>query len=247
MWKFCLGRLPVCRAARLFALLALVSLSLSATTVDLHFDSNSPSVAIQRVVNAEGWIDTSAEVFYMTQLGGTYPEDLLPVGPSFYAFCIEPREFISPGGTYTYTVAPLSQGTTNIGGMGEAKANQLRELFGRFYPLFGVPLDQQHAAALQIAIWEIVRETNGTLNVSNGTTQFRNEGLAGTMALAQSYLAQINGLGPQAPGLLALISGTETVPGTQDLLVQAPEPGTLGLAGLACLILLGAIRRRRPA
>jgi len=146
-------------------------------------------------------------------------------------------------------VASLSQGTTNIGGMGVTKANELRELFGRFYPVFGVPLDQQHAAALQIAIWEIVREDSGTLNVYGGNTRFRNESVAGTIALAQTYLDQIDGHGPLARGLLALISGTPSVPGTQDLVVQeaVPEPGTLGLAAFACVAFLGVIRRRLRA
>ena len=109
-----------------------------------------------------------------------------------------------------------------------------------------MPLDQQKAAALQIAIWEIVREESGTLDVGSGITRFRYESMPGTMDLAQSYLDQIDGHGPWAAGLLALISGTQTVAGTQDLIVQdLPEPGTLGTAALACLASLCVIRRRR--
>jgi hypothetical protein len=249
MWKFCVPAHTARRAAQLFLLVALLPMLLTAETVYLHFDGTSASVGINRVVDGANWYDTSAEVFYMTQLpGGTFPDDLMPKGSSFFAFCIEPREFISEGGDYWYTVAPLSQGTTNIGGMGEAKALKLEELFGRFYPVFGVPLDQQKAAALQIAIWEIVREDSGTLDVHAGNTQFRNETLVGTIDLAQSYLSAIDGKGPRAEGLLALISGSLTVPGTQDVIVQdLPEPGTLGLAGLACAVLLGRVRRRLAA
>ena len=248
MWKSCVPAQPARRAAQLWLLFVLAPMLLTADTVYLHFDGSSTSVGINRVVDGANWYDTSGEVFYMTQLGGTYPDDLMPKGTSFFAFCIEPREFISPGSSYWYTVAPLSQGTTNIGGMGEAKALKLEELFGRFYPVFGVPLDQQKAAALQIAIWEIVREDSGTLDVYAGNTQFRNETLPGTIDLAQSYLSEINGKGPKAGGLLALISGTTTVAGTQDIIVQdLPEPGTIGLAALACAVLLGRFRRRRAA
>lgn len=249
MFKSCVRWKPARHAVRLFSLLVLGSLSLPASTVHLSFDSTSTSVDIIRTVDGVNWYATSAEVFHMTQLpDGTFPGDLMPVGTSFFSFCIEPREFISAGSSYWYDVVPLSQGTTNIGGMGSAKALELQELFGRFYPVFGAPLDQQHAAALQIATWEIVREDSGTLDVYSGNTQFENESLPGTIALAQSYLAQIDGHGPLAAGLLALVSGSLTVPGTQDIVVQnLPEPGTLGLAGLACVLFLGAIRRRPPA
>lgn len=96
-----------------------------------------------------------------------------PTG-TFFAFCIEPREFVSTGSTYTYDFSSLDQGATNIGGMGVARADLLRELFGRYYPVIGAPLDATHASAMQIAIREIVRETSGTLNASNGNIMFQN-------------------------------------------------------------------------
>ena len=101
------------------------------------------------------------------------------------------------------------------------------------------------AGALQIAIWEIVREgASNPLNVASGDIFFSGGSEAGMLTLAQSYLTAIDGTGARAVGLFALNND-----GRQDMLVQTaiPEPATwalmiggFGLAGVA-------LRRRRSA
>lgn len=230
-----LAFLAVCLAAVLAALPA------SGATIIARFDGLSFDTPIERTVdNGANWISTEAGVFNFTRVGGTYAG--FSVG-SFLTFCIEPLEFISPGGVYTYDTGTLDSGPTNVpGGMGAAKAEQLRELYGRFYPGFAGPLTVASAGALQIATWEIVRETSGALDALNGTTRFRN-GDAAALALAQTYLDAIDGSGPKLADDIALLSV-----GPQDLIVReapVPEPSSFVLGGLGLLSLFGLRRRSR--
>lgn len=179
--------------------------------------------------------------FRWTVLSGTF--GYLGPGDQFFSFCAEPREFVTVGNTYTYTVAPLSAAATNIGGIGVAKANRLRELYGRWLPDMSAPLTRAQAGALQIATWEIAREDTGTLDVYGGDIYFwpgPSENPAGVVALGQTYVTAVDGTGPRLNNLYALVGV-----GVQDMVIiqDTPEPGTLGLVG-AALILAGTIRRK---
>lgn len=225
---------------------ALAGFNLQAGTVVAVFNGEMFSESIQRDVGPggidtvdAGFIDTTTGIFTFTRVGGT--QDVAPNG-TFYAFCIEPREFVSEGSTYTYDFSDLSQGTTNIGGMGPAKAALLDELFGRYYPVIGAPIDALHASAMQIAIWEIVRENSGTLDVYSGNVVFQNPQDSATLALAQTYVRSLDGTGPKDDNLYAL-----TADGVQDVIVQIPEPVESVATGLAlvALSLVARARRRR--
>lgn len=176
---------------------------------------------------------------FITLTTGLLHFKLDPAGANtdYLAFCIEPRQFVNSS-TQNYMTAPLSQGATNIGGMGAAKAELLKELFGRFYPTLNTPVSNLIGGALQVAVWEIVRETSGTLDVVNGTTRFQNPSIANMLTQAQSYLDALDGTGPKLQTLQAL-----NHPDYQDI-VFTPEPGTLGVLG-AALMALGLYRRRR--
>jgi MYXO-CTERM domain-containing protein len=229
-------------------LLAGISVGLASATpltVVAKFNTELYSLSVQRTVdNGAVWRDTTIGVFQFTRTGGTLP---LIDFTTFYAFCIEPLEFVQQGSTYTYDWNALENGATNIGGMGTTKANLIRELFARWDPTLGQGLTSLEAGAIQIAIWEIVRETSGSLNVSTGTTRFQNaQGGTPQLDLAQSYLSSLTGAAnaPRLQNLHAL-----TWVGAQDVVVQythTPEPGYSALAGL---LLLGVplARRRRSA
>jgi hypothetical protein len=232
--------------------------TLNAATVNWHYTSNTPSDTIRRTVDGgTSYFTTNLGYFNCVRDGGDFTGTLR--GPdsstsTFIAFCAEPREFVNDNVNYFYTTAPLSEGTTNIGGMGTVKANRLNILIGHFLPDFDVAIPNtsagyQKAAALQVAVWEIVRESLANpLNVYAGQVMFNTESRAGTLALAQTYLDTVsdNGIVHPAPhfNLMALNSGTLLSAGNQDLLVQyIHEPGTLSLLGIGAAGLL--LRRRK--
>jgi hypothetical protein len=198
----------------------------------------------------------------MVSNSSTYPYAFLgsqTLG-SFVAFCIEPLEPLAFTTAFDYQLVQLPRAASGIGGIGQAKANLIRELFGRFAPNGGhAAMTGPDSAAFQLAIWEIVMERpTNPLNISNSTTgagDFTinfpvNVNNVPSFNLAQSWLGQLDGSGPMARGLLVLQNGTYGQPGgTQDLLVFAavPEPSSWAML-IAGFGLTGAsLRRRRRA
>jgi len=226
-------------------------------TITLHTtNTQGTSIGAQVLTGLETFTRASGAA------GGTDTSTLAGGPGGFLAFCIEPFEDASLGATYTYTVAPLASGDNSSipGGIVSLKATQISELFGQYLPSFSTPIGATQAAALQVAIWEIVSELpSNPFDVLHGNTYFTTPGSDDTTAmlnLAQGYLNYVssaNGNGPLAQGLTAL-----TVNGNQDMLVQvvsaAPEPGTwmmmilgFGLVGNAMRALRGRGARRQPA
>jgi hypothetical protein len=211
--------------------------------------SNPAASSVERIIltgpGAPQDIVQVMERFDLLRTGGTDPNTLAGSGilNDFFAFCLEPRQFINNNST-TYDLVPVAMGATNLGGIGAIKADEIGELFGRYAPNLAGPMSQTVAGALQIAIWEIVRETSPTLDVLTGNISFvaGTDNPSGMISLAQTYVQSLDGTGPRNTSLRAIINGPNGNPGvdagTQDLLVQVvPEPATaallaFGLAGL---------------
>jgi hypothetical protein len=190
--------------------------------------------------------------------GSTYPHELLGgVGDNFAAFCIEPLESIPIGSEVEYKVVPLSLAASGIGGIGNTKADYIRELFGRNAPNGGFAVMTPRLSAIfQVAIWEIVSEQPGTaFNLATGNMRIGLRGFAGIfdrndLQTANTWLSQLDGTGPMAKGLVVLQNGTRGIQGsgTQDLLAFAavPEPSSWAML-IAGFGLTGAAVRRRRA
>lgn len=227
---------------------ALLGLSWTAQAGTIRAElSVLPTSGVEFTVGGDGR-ETTAGRFEFQRLGGTHPATPKPnAGGMFWAFCIELEEFIAEGNRVTYDVQPLDLGGPGAG-MGLARADQIAELLGAVYPDFSVPLASvDEYAALQIAIWEIIYETDAVLAVGNGFAQFFNAPAA-ILDLADDYLALVDGIGDRALGLAALVNDNPDPErrGRQDMLVQfpVPEPGTLGLALLGLGAAFSGMRRK---
>ncbi|MFG6468619.1 PEP-CTERM sorting domain-containing protein [Roseateles sp. BYS87W] len=171
-------------------------------------------------------------------------------GASFLAFCIEPEQSNGRAGvSLTYTVDSFT-GT---------QSKLLQGLYSTEYAKLASYTDK---AAFQVAVWEIVRETSGTLNAADGkfflmgtSNQLNSQSEQDAVAnLANSFLAAAAGYtGAAQYGLVKLTNATR-----QDLITATPlaavtpnvtpvpEPETYALL-LAGLGVVGLKARRRSA
>lgn len=145
------------------------------------------------------------------------------------AFCLEPdadlTKFDNP-----YVAQDLSASAEAVDAVGISK------LWAAYRSSV---TDNNSAAAFQLAIWELAYE--GGTNLSTGLFQAAN---SAAKSLAQGWLNSLAGLTETAKNLIVLADNPSNQINKQDMLIQTPLPGTLGLLGLG-LLGLGGIRRKK--
>lgn len=172
----------------------------------------------------------------------------------FVAFCIDPNEWLNSPSSFT-VFNPLGDTTASGGEVSATEAVWLRQLFAYQSP-FDPTLDATTAAALAVAVWEIVGENAAGLSglsVTNGGLKF-SAANAAVLTEAQSFLTNLGSAIPVlADTLVALVSSTGQdmlafrIPGGGDIPtggdLPVPAPGTLLLLGLG-LAAMGYRARR---
>jgi hypothetical protein len=227
------------KSLTLTAALLVAAPAFAANTVSIRFMNRDASAPV---------LTTSMTSNYAT--GGLNFTDAAT--GSFLAYCIEPSQsfalsFKSDGATpnfKTYTVDSFS-------------GSQATLLQGLYSSSFGSVHSGNQQAAFQLAVWEITRETSGTLSIAQGNGSFflNTAGATGqqigidnaVQALATQYLSSAESYkGPALYSLTKLSNATY-----QDLVVAnavnaVPEPESyaLFLAGLGAI---GMIVRRRQS
>jgi hypothetical protein len=209
-----------------------------ADSVTATFSNVNPGEIVSIPVNGNmesGW----AGIYNFTNSSGY-------LSGSFSGFCIDIAQDIISNQTATWAVAPLANAPVDGNqptAMGTLRANLVAELWYNDYSLIGT--SNSNAAAFQLAIWEIINETqingNGTLalNIDSGTF-YATDGDSATLTTTNTWLSQLNlnGTGPMASNIIALTSTAY-----QDYVVQMPPPapGPLASAPAPASLILSLI------
>ncbi len=158
------------------------------------------------------------------------PVNLLVNGVAIQGFCIDPFHW-SIGGPQSYTAEPLASGPkAPVNGMGAAKALEIEQLWGQYY---SASMSDETAAGLQIAIWDIVGDSNFQLKsgIDYGAGDMLNW-VAGNKDAPVVSLIAVTG-----PGQDYVIPNNPSIPN----LTNVPDGGQtvallgMGLAGIALL------------
>ncbi len=166
-------------------------------------------------------------------------------------FCADVNEHVS-GNFSQYQTEQLENiplTSSNYTPMTSTQANAIRALYSQSNnTLMAGGLSNAFSAAMQITVWEIVNDFDGSadsINLNAGLLTFTatNSGAldAGVLAQVESFKTQIMtglNLGQSGPDKVIGLANA----GAQDQLVAVPTPGALSLLASAGLI---AVRRRR--
>jgi len=202
-------------------------------------------------------------LFSSSTQGGTYSGDLLPLGPGFLAFCLQPGETLNDNAVYTVTALQNAPVLTPGTPMGAAAETAMEVLLGNVFPVFSATQtvqnvdstlglsEAQEFMALQLAIWEIATErtdTVGNYNVSFNSGDFHadNGYNISIVSQANTWLAELGTQAWQANqlnNLVALVDDND-----QDFVAQVvPIPAAAWLFGSAIVGAVALGRRKKKA
>jgi hypothetical protein len=204
-----------------------------ADTVAATYEGLSAYQKIDLLIGPKWWPSIETGMLRWDRTGGDHAPNFRG---TFTSYCIELEQDIRYGDKVVFDVRDLARAPDPGPVMGQTKANYIRELWGRYYT--PTPDDEQ-AAAFQLALWEIVSDTQWDLG--SGVFQCKTVSFPHTLTVATGYLASLTGNG-QGPGLVGL-----TNPTYQDHLIpgQVPLPSTLWSSGALILGLATWMRIRR--
>jgi hypothetical protein len=138
-------------------------------------------------------------------------------------YCVEILEHTWIGANRLYNIVGADTIPNQPGPMGVAKANAIRDMYA-FANGAQFGSNNDFASAFQIAIWEVVNDGPGNLNVSSGNFTASNFGSAGVSTYLTSLFAAVGSGSGSTIGLTGLSNGSAGSPGYQDFIVPGPPP-----------------------
>ncbi|MDD5135662.1 MAG: hypothetical protein PHP01_09685, partial [Phycisphaerae bacterium] len=168
-------------------------------------------------------------IYSWTNQGGTGLGQFVPD----WGFCIE---LTQPPVNGWQEIIPLAEAPLPIEPiygtpMGPVKADYIRELWGRFFDSDWITgADKEFAEAFNVALWEIIYETDSVWDVTSGAG-FHATGIQ-QAAVANDWLGQLTGDSAYFENnLVATNDG-------QDYLVLIPEPLTIAFLSIGAALIL---------
>lgn len=199
--------------------------------------------------------------------GGFYMSDN-PGDHDFLAWCLNITGTIYSNSSYDYRVElddpftndPLSSGNRQnyIESMWDSSWATVKSTI--FDPLETAATKKEYSVAWGLALWEIVNETSGTFNISNGSgTWYVTSGASSAIiGLANTFLTGLSSSGSYASAayLDKNVAGNKLVePSYQNLMTENPDfqapnvplPAAGWLLAGGLMALFGIGRRKKPA
>ncbi len=168
-------------------------------------------------------------------------------GNSFNAWCVDVLHTVSSGGVYNNAYTALSPSAY---GLTPVKIGLMDTLFSNYYTTS--QSSAVNSGAFQIALWEIVYDGGGALNIYANSFIMGSSGDATAKSTAQSWLTALTSAPVTNNWNFTVLRG-DALAGAhyQDLVVAAPVPEpeswALMLAGLGVLVATGRRRLSKTA
>ncbi len=227
---------------------ALLSTSASAGLIASPSASNTMALTITGFAHSYSAVNLTINQTSMTGIGaGEFTGNMRTNGgasTSFLTYCTDIYQSFTFNQTYDYT--QVANGSTH--GFSSTQAN----LLGKLYTLAGRNVDTtDKSTAFQLAVWEIVNETGGSLSLSAGAFKANSPNTA-ALGLADSWLTAISDVRAtssfDAQRLYSSVA-QDFVVFTAIPLVSVggnsvPEPAAYSLVAIALAGLLAASRRQ---